>query len=177
MNVIDAQSQSLGEVFPGVRKPFLPLIELLRDNTIPTCSLMFRRSLLPALPDSLQSLSMTDWPLFIQLASHGDVGCIDEVMASYRRHSAGAWSSQDEASRMQKIIALHEWLLRENLTGNKRAGLSALALWEARRALNQARTGNTVEALAHAMRHLRASARALAMPQWKLLIKAMLAAL
>lgn len=175
VTVVGDDGHPVGEIFPGIRQPFLSLKELLATNDIPTGSVMFRRALLPALPDSITSLSMTDWPFFIQLARRGDLACIDEVMGCYRRHSGGMWTSQSESARMEKIIALHEWLLHEKLSGNESAGCAALALWEGRLALHLARTGKTGPALRHLACHLRASAHGSILPQGKLIAKTLLA--
>lgn len=177
VNVVDETGQSKEEVFPGVRKALISLPELLHSNEIPTCSLMFRRTLLPSLPTSIRTLSMADWPLFIQFARQGDLGCIDTAMASYRQHPAGAWTSQNETARLQKIIAMHEWLLAENLSGDPAAAWSALGLWEARQALHHANAGALRQALHHLLLHLRASLRAHAAPRFRMIAKTLLAML
>lgn len=176
VNVVDDQGRPLNEVHPGQRPPFLQLQDLLRSNDIPTCSMMFRRALLPEMPASIQTLAMTDWPLYIQLARRGPVGCIDEVMACYRRHNSGTWTSHDEGSRMDRIRTMHDWLLSEGLSGDERATWSAMAMWEARRALYEARQGRKMPALRHVVRHLRAACRGRVAPDVNAMIKTALAA-
>lgn len=94
------------------QKPISGLKDLLRNNFIPTCSVVFRRGSVPKLPKWYFELPMGDWPLWILIAQHGQIGYLDEVMANYRIHSGGVWSSTSVAHRLQAEVRLLEHLKR-----------------------------------------------------------------
>jgi len=79
---------------PEYQKDTLTIEDLLRVNSITTCSVMFRNGLLDTFPDWFFSLEMGDWPLHIMNAQRGKVGYIHEVMATYRIHDSSYYSSR-----------------------------------------------------------------------------------
>lgn len=94
------------------QKEFSTVDDLLLDNFIPTCSVMYRRGLFGRLPDWLDALKMGDWPMHILNALHGKVGYIDETMAVYVVHPGGIWSTKDWQENDKAIIELFEALNR-----------------------------------------------------------------
>lgn len=91
----------------------LVLEDLLRDNPMATCSVMFRRGLFAELPSWYFKLAFGDWPLHILNAQYGKVGYIPEVMAAYRLHAGGVYSSRRvidnlfEKLKFYKLIDKH----------------------------------------------------------------------
>lgn len=83
--------------FPEKAKDVSFFEDLLYINYIPTCSVMFRNKI-KDLPDWMHKLKMGDWPLFLLNAQHGKIKYINNVMAAYRVHSNGVWSSRDKIS-------------------------------------------------------------------------------
>jgi glycosyltransferase involved in cell wall biosynthesis len=78
--------------------------DLLLSDFIPTCSIMFRRDKFLGFPDWVQRLGQSDWPLEVMIAQHGFIRYIDEVMAAYRVHPGGIWSSLSPINNvLQKI--------------------------------------------------------------------------
>lgn len=65
---------------------------LLAGNFIPSCSVVFRRSLYFEFPKWFFTLKMADWPLYVLISPHGKIKYLNEVMAAYRMHTSGAWS-------------------------------------------------------------------------------------
>ena len=104
---------------PERRKEFGCWEDLLAEDFVPTCSIVFRRSLVRALPKKANESAMGDWPRWLQLADMGAFSCIDKVMGCYRIHSKGAWSG---LTALQKAEADHEmWaFLLECYSGRKR---------------------------------------------------------
>jgi len=84
--------------------------DLLRGNFMQTCSVMFRRDLFGPPPDWFFELKLGDWPLHVLNAQYGWVGYIDEVMASYRVHGDGVWSTTDMAYRVRAAVQAFEAL-------------------------------------------------------------------
>ena len=87
-------------------------------NFIRTCSVMFRSGVVPSFPEWYFSLAMGDWPFNIMLARYGKLGYIDQVMADYRIHAGGAWTSKDELSGMEAILEMFG-KIRQILDGDR----------------------------------------------------------
>ena len=87
---------------PVSQKTISTLEDIWFGNFIATCSTLFRRSALPDIPAWYADFfPITDWPLYILCAEHGDIGYVPEVMAAYRLHVRGLYSplSADEKLR------------------------------------------------------------------------------
>jgi glycosyltransferase involved in cell wall biosynthesis len=82
------------------------LEDLLFVNFIPTCSVVFRRGLLGEWPDWLFTLGMADWPIHIMNAQHGKIEYLNEVMATYRVHDKGTWSSRTQVEQWLDVIRM-----------------------------------------------------------------------
>jgi glycosyltransferase involved in cell wall biosynthesis len=77
------------------------LEDLLGGNFMQTCSVMFRRRMLPPTPDWYDGLAIADWPLYVLLAERGPIGYIDEILSAYRVHPGGLWS--ENISRFRRV--------------------------------------------------------------------------
>ena len=82
--------------------------DLLVENFIPTCSVMFRRGLFGELPDWMGTLGFSDWPIHILNSECGSIGYINQTMGVYRIHSEGAWSGRTSSQRWSDIIRFYE---------------------------------------------------------------------
>jgi glycosyltransferase involved in cell wall biosynthesis len=91
----DANRESYSIPSPEYQKDTLTIEDLLRVNSIATCSVMFRNGLVGSFPDWFFSLRMGDWPLHIMNAQHGKIGYIDELMAVYRIHANSHYSTRN----------------------------------------------------------------------------------
>jgi hypothetical protein len=114
---------------------------------------MARRELVPQLPEWFFSLDLGDWPYFILNAERGPVGFIDRVMADYRLHPQGIWSSQDAKRRFEKSIRTAE-LLRDQLAETHRKRLDrTIAGWRQQWAMHLMQRGGLEEGRAYAVEH------------------------
>lgn len=86
------------------QQPFAKIDDLLRTNFIATCSAVFRRHLLPRLPEWFGSLEWEDWALYILLAEQGTIGYLPDVLGVYRLHGRGLWSRLDRVARIEAEI-------------------------------------------------------------------------
>jgi len=93
---------------PEYRRSTLTTEDLLRCNSIATCSVMFRNGLVGSFPDWFFSLRMGDWPLHIMNAQHGKVGYIDELMAAYRIHGSSYYSSSDMITNLLSNVSFYK---------------------------------------------------------------------
>ena len=72
--------------------------DLLPGNFIHTPSVMYRTGLVTELPAWYYEMPMGDWPLYLLLTQHGGAGYLSDVMAVYRKHAGGVWSTQKALS-------------------------------------------------------------------------------
>ncbi len=88
--------------------------ELLRENTIATCSVVFRNGITSEFPKWYFDSPIGDYPLNVMLAQNGNIGYLNDIMSVYRKHKAGIHSGD---SRIQNyLIGIQSrLLLGENL--------------------------------------------------------------
>jgi hypothetical protein len=89
------------EYFEAIPKRISTMEDLLKHNFIPACSTVFRGGLFRELPKWFYTAPFGDWPLHILNATHGTIGCIDEVLAAYRKHAGG----------MNRALEQRPWIL------------------------------------------------------------------
>jgi GT2 family glycosyltransferase len=100
----DDGSASPWDFCTSTQRPISTLTDLLQGHFIQTCSALFRNHIIGEFPDWYAKLFMGDWPLFILLAQHGNLGYIGEVMARHRFHPGGVWSSLSQIRRLEVDI-------------------------------------------------------------------------
>lgn len=85
----------------------LSLRNLWQGNPFPTCGSLFRRACVPRIPDWYDSFfPVTDWPLYILFAEHGDIAYTPEAMGAYRLHPGGLYSAQGDAAKLAAMDGL-----------------------------------------------------------------------
>ena len=101
------------DVVPSFAAGSYTIEDLIAFNFIPTCTVMYRWGSVGPLPDWFLDLKLGDWPLHILVARSGKIELMDEVMAVYRMHSGGMWTSGDAIDqkyammRMMKALDRH----------------------------------------------------------------------
>lgn len=95
-----------------VAKSVYALEDLLVQNPVPNCSTMFRNGLLDSFPEWYYGLKLGDWPLHIMNARYGQTMYLDEVLAEYRQHAGGVWSSQNSIYQCKSFIDMLEKINR-----------------------------------------------------------------
>lgn len=105
------------------------LEDLLEQNIIPTCSVLFRNRLFASFPDWYLAAPAGDWPLHVLNAHHGAIGYIDELMAVYRIHAGGVWSPQASSARRRQILLILELFYRNLDSSFKPRIEQSLARW------------------------------------------------
>ena len=112
------------------------LEDLVRHNSLYPCSVMFRASIWREYPNiRMFDLAMGDWPLWIRCAQTGKICYIDSVMATYRSHPGGAWSTASALKNIEKMIhaissmkeslGLDAQLVTSSIVGFRRQGIDA----------------------------------------------------
>jgi glycosyltransferase involved in cell wall biosynthesis len=79
--------------------------DLLAGNFIHACSVMSRARLVDPFPSWFDEFRLSgDWAILILNAQHGHIGYLDEVMATYRRHSGGVWSRLTPIQQTLRVL-------------------------------------------------------------------------
>jgi len=84
------------------------------SNFIPSCSAMFRRSLITRFPEWYFQCPFGDLPLHIMNALQGEIGFIDSSMAVYRLHKGGLYTNRSEINKQLNNLYAFE-LIAANL--------------------------------------------------------------
>lgn len=114
VKLLDEMGTGRSGIFPTRDSGPYAIEELLEENFIWPCSVVCRWGSIGPLPPWFRKLKLGDWPLFALVARSGKINLLDDVMAVYRIHPGGIWSSESptvqsrEAARMLK--ALDEYL-------------------------------------------------------------------
>lgn len=90
VRILDEESGDADALYPSATesREFI-LRRLVARNYIQTNSVMYRRLDYSELPVDVMPL---DWYLHLFHARHGEIGFLDQVMATYRRHAGGIWA-------------------------------------------------------------------------------------
>jgi len=81
--------------------------DLLNDNFIATCSVVFQKKF-NNFPEWYEYLTFGDWSLHILNAQFGKIKYIDEIMAVYRIHEKGLWTSKSVSFREESILKFYK---------------------------------------------------------------------
>ncbi len=87
------------------------LEDLIRLCHPPTLSVVFRREMLPFVPEWVFDLAWADWLIWIFATRQGPFAYLDEVMGVYRVHGGGYFSSRDRASQLEEDVRVYQRLL------------------------------------------------------------------
>ena len=82
----------------------MSLREVLRENPVATCSVVFRNEFPDGLPGWLLEVAMPDWCLHVLNARRGQLGYIDQPWAVYRQHSTSYWSRRPRSEHIEGQI-------------------------------------------------------------------------
>jgi glycosyltransferase involved in cell wall biosynthesis len=94
-------------------KPIMRLADLFPRNTLPNCSVMYRRAVLPELPAWFEQLALCDWPTHLLFAQRGAIGYLPQLMAVYRKHPDAVWSLADTYSKAERGLVIQRVLNRK----------------------------------------------------------------
>ncbi len=98
--VYEDGSEGPENLSPVDQKEITGIEQLLWGNFIHSCSIMYRREPVVQMPDWFFTAKVGDWPLHIFKAQYGKIGYLNEVMAAYRVHAAGAWSLRKRSHQL-----------------------------------------------------------------------------
>ncbi len=124
--VVDPSGAPMGRLWtPETIGERLTLADLWQGNPFATCGSLFRRVCVPVIPDWYDGFfPVTDWPLYILFAEHGDIGFLPESMGAYRLHPGGLYSAQADSEKLASMDRLFR-RLEKCLDRRHLAGLRA----------------------------------------------------
>lgn len=104
----DARGKVLQLQCPPEQKSLVTTDDLLIQNPVPTCSVVYRHAALPTQPEQFQKLPMQDWPSWILLSRDGPLGYLNFVGGCYRLHGASAWSSKPMTEQVRRMLLVYD---------------------------------------------------------------------
>jgi len=84
--------------------------DLLQNNYISTCTVMYRNVNIETFPNGFNKLGIGDWPLHIIYAQKGNIGFLNETMAQYRVHSTGIFSTLTTLQKTETVFKAREFM-------------------------------------------------------------------
>lgn len=88
--------------------------DLAKRNFIHTPSVVFRKGFIKELPEWFLKLNAGDYLIHMLNAKHGKIKYFSDLMATYRRHSSGYWTTMQDLERRKKWVLDLELLMKEN---------------------------------------------------------------
>lgn len=89
----------------GPEKQYLTIHDLIRSNTVPSLSVLYRWSIPRKLPAWMSKFKVGDYPLLLMHADKGLVGVLPDIMGAYRKHAASSWFEHNKT-----VAQLNEYL-------------------------------------------------------------------
>lgn len=86
--------------------------DMIKDNFIATCSVMFRKENLHNWLSFFNDLPFGDWVINIINASKGKIKYFDEAMGTYRIHVGGVWSGKSLEYRYDAVLKFYKLINR-----------------------------------------------------------------
>jgi glycosyltransferase involved in cell wall biosynthesis len=87
--------------------------DILKESFVAVRTALFRREFVPVFPEWLLEMKLGDWPLCAMVARHGKVELMDEIVAAYRIHAGGTWSSLPHLKRLNEAARMLRALDKE----------------------------------------------------------------
>ncbi len=93
---------------PSTQAPVVTAETIWAGNPFATCAGMMRRSALVDLDGWYDAFfPITDWPLYVLCAEHGDLAFTDDVVGAYRLHDGGLFSSRPGKEKLELIAGFY----------------------------------------------------------------------
>jgi hypothetical protein len=94
------------DVFPLCAAGTYTIEDLLKLNFVMTCSAVMRRGHMRDVPAWLSGMRVGDWARSALAARHGTIELMDGIMAAYRVHAGGIWSSLQRIDRLRETARM-----------------------------------------------------------------------
>ena len=111
IKVLDEDEKTYHSNWANITKEQHYLKDIIKANPITTCSVMFRNHCISISGNSFRDLQMADWPLYIELLTHGYAKYLKNTTAVYRRSMQSSFSKNTVLEKLQKKLKALEYLL------------------------------------------------------------------
>jgi glycosyltransferase involved in cell wall biosynthesis len=143
------------DVVPQLPAGAYTIEDILKGNFVMTCTAVLRRKYIGQFPKWFFDMKLGDWPLCAMVARYGRVELLDEIMAAYRIHSGGVWSSVSLDIRAEESLRMLKALDKElayEYTDAIRGGIAAMYR---SLAIDSRSKGRRVETARHLLNYIR----------------------
>lgn len=113
IKVLDEDENKYHPNWATITKNQYRLGDVVKENPITTCSVMFRNHIVSISDNSFRDLQMADWPLYIELLTHGYAIYLKDTTTVYRRSVYSSFSKNPVLEKLQKKIKVLEYLIAE----------------------------------------------------------------
>lgn len=120
LEILDEETGEKQPNWATIQKEKYTISDIIRTNTITTCTVMFRNGLVRLNSESFSSLQMADWPLYVELLTHGYAKYLDQKTAVYRRSAGGSFAKNAIPEQLQKKLRAVEYLQQLQALANER---------------------------------------------------------
>jgi glycosyltransferase involved in cell wall biosynthesis len=106
-SIIDEIATLSNTLYVDSDQQYSSLNDLLQNNFIPTCTVMYRNKSIEKLPEEFFKSPFADWIVHCLYASKGQMHFMNDVTAVYRIHNNGVYQGTDDETKISnKIKAL-----------------------------------------------------------------------
>ena len=110
----DENEQKYFSNWATINTSIFSITDIITNNCISTCSVMFRKAAYNFSLSSMQNLPMVDWPFYINLLSNGNAIYINNTTAVYRMSSDGSYSKNTVLEQLKKKQLVYNYLIEQN---------------------------------------------------------------
>jgi glycosyltransferase involved in cell wall biosynthesis len=129
--------------------------DILKGNFVMTCTVVLRRKYIGEFPKWFFEMKLGDWPLYAMVARYGTIELVDEILAAYRIHSGGVWSSVSQAVRAEESLRMLKALDKEFRYEYRDAIRETIASMYHSLALDSRSKGRRIETARHLVNYIR----------------------
>ncbi len=101
------------DVVPQLPAGRYTIEDILKGNFVMTCTAVLRRKYISQFPKWFFEMKLGDWPLCAMVARYGTIELLDEILAAYRIHCGGVWSSVSQGVRAEESLRMLRALDKE----------------------------------------------------------------
>jgi glycosyltransferase involved in cell wall biosynthesis len=109
--VYDEAGMPSGTISPRLAEEHFGIEQIVMECFVPAPAMMFRRSVFEELEPAAFDSAWLDWIIHVQAATRGPLGYLPEVMACYRVHRGGMFSSLDRVTQLEEDANFYARLL------------------------------------------------------------------
>jgi glycosyltransferase involved in cell wall biosynthesis len=143
------------DVFPQLPAGPYTIEDILKANFLLPCTAVLKRKYISQFPKWFFEMKVGDWPLCTMVARYGTIELMDEIMAAYRIHPGGVWSSMPQAIRAEQRLQVLRALDKELRYEYRNAIREAVASVYRGLACDSRSRGKRIETARHMVNYVR----------------------